>query len=391
MRLGRFFLGAAAGFAAGYVAWRAYEATRPVADPTVEAKADAASYGRTRRALAVGNVARTIASTVAFAYGPTARSLERLTTPAPEWLRPAIFAAVAGVGGDLVELPVALIEDYRLERRYGLSDQPLSGWFADYVKTSLIGTGVTAILATIVGAVVRRMPRAWPVLASIGTFPLLVLANIIVPIFVLPLFNRFEPLQGPLEERLRTLASRFGVGDAEILRMDMSRQTKKANAFVAGIGSTHRIVLGDTLIENFEPDEVEFVVAHELGHYVTKDTWRMIAIGEATAIALLFAAQAMTKSKDEASSAEMRLARIYAVMSIGSQLLRPLLMSFSRSREWAADRFALEATRDAAGGAAAFRRLRDQNLSEDEVPAWYEFFFSSHPSLGDRIEALETA
>ena len=104
--------------------------------------------------------------------------------------------------------------------------------------------------------------------------PLFVLANLIVPVYILPLFNKFEPLTGPLEVRLRALATRFGVGDAEILRMDMSRQTKKANAFVAGIGSTHRIVLGDTLIDKFEPDEIEFVVAHELGHYVTRDTWR---------------------------------------------------------------------------------------------------------------------
>ena len=81
-------------------------------------------------------------------------------------------------------------------------------------------------------------------------------------------------MTGSLEERLRALATRFGVGDADILRMDMSRQTRKANAFVTGIGRTHRIVLGDTLIDGFEPSEIEFVVAHELGHYVSKDTWR---------------------------------------------------------------------------------------------------------------------
>ncbi len=87
-------------------------------------------------------------------------------------------------------------------------------------------------------------------------------------------------MTGSLEERLRRLAARFGVGDAAILRMDMSRQTRKANAFVTGIGRTHRIVLGDTLIEAFPEDETEFVVAHELGHYVNKDTWRLIGLGE---------------------------------------------------------------------------------------------------------------
>ncbi len=109
------------------------------------------------------------------------------------------------------------------------------------------------------------------------------LANVIVPIYILPLFNTFEPVDGSLEARLRRLATRFGVGDAAILRMDMSRQTRKANAFVTGIGRTHRIVLGDTLIASFPENETEFVVAHELGHYVNRDTWRIIAVGEVLA------------------------------------------------------------------------------------------------------------
>ena len=135
----------------------------------------------------------------------------------------------------------------------------------EYAKSALIASGVTAFLATLLGAAVRRAPRRWPWLASLGTLPLFVAANVIVPLYVLPLFNAFEPVQGSLEERLRRLAARFGVGDAAILRMDMSRQTRKANAFVTGIGRTHRIVLGDTLIEAFPENETEFVVAHELG------------------------------------------------------------------------------------------------------------------------------
>jgi STE24 endopeptidase len=231
---------------------------------------------------------------------------------------------------------------------------------------------MTGLLGTLFGIAVRHAPRRWPLWASIGVFPLFVIGNVIVPLYVMPLFNRFEPVTGSLEARLRALATRYGVGDAAILRMDMSRQTRKANAFVTGIGHTHRIVLGDTLIGAFPEGETEFVVAHELGHYVNKDTWRLIAFGEVLAIALFFFSyRAISKEERE----ELRY--------------RPLLFAFSRSREWAADRFALEATRDARGGAAAFRRLRDQNLADDDPPQWYEFFFSSHPSLRSRIAALE--
>jgi STE24 endopeptidase len=203
------------------------------------------------------------------------------------------------------------------------------------------------------------------------------------------MFNRFEPMEGTLERRLRALAARYGVGDAEILKMDMSRQTRKANAFVVGVGRTHRIVLGDTLVDRFPDEETEFVVAHELGHYVAKDVWRLIALGELLAAALFFIANAVGGPRSGMRDRPIVLARLYAAMLVATQLLRPLLFAFTRSREVAADRFALEATHEPRAGVSAFRRLRDQNLAEDELPRWYELFFSSHPSLKSRIDALQ--
>ena len=135
--------------------------------------------------------------------------------------------------------------------------------------------------------------------------------------------------------------------------MDMSRQTRKANAFVTGIGRTHRIVLGDTLIAAFPEDETEFVVAHELGHYVNKDTWRTIALGEVLATALFLVANAAAPERERERAARSTAARRSASTrscSARRRCLRPLLLAFSRSREWAADRFALAATGDPAAG-----------------------------------------
>jgi len=386
-------LGAATGFGAGYLLWRTLEVRHTLAAPPPAVAADAAAYGRIHRGLALAGVIRSIAGTSAVAYGPSGAAIDRIASQVPPVLRPAIFAGILGLLDAAGELPIGFIEDHVTERRYGLSEQSTDGWLRDYGKSSALGAGVAALVSLLFGIAVRRMPRTWPLAASLGTFPLLLLANIVVPIYVMPLFNRFEPLTGPLEQRLRALAARYGVGDAQILRMDMSRQTKKANAFVTGIGKTHRIVLGDTLMQHFSADEIEFVVAHELGHYVSKDTWRMIALAQALATTLFFTAHAAIPAaeRERFRDRPLLLARIYAIMTIGTHTVRPLLLGFTRSREWAADRFAVEATHHPRWGVDAFRRLRDQNLAEDDVPRWYEVFFSSHPSLGKRIASLEAA
>jgi STE24 endopeptidase len=386
-------LGFGGGIAAGYVLLRAIEAVREWRRPSSPRARNAAAYARIRRTFEVADTARATIGLFAFAYGPLARVFDRATRFAPVWLRPAIYFGPLSLLSAVADLPVSFAQEYTLERRFGLSDQTRRSWLEEYAKSSLLAAGVTGFLATLLGAAIRRAPRRWPWLASAGTFPLFVAANLIVPLYILPLFNKFEPVEGSLEARLRRLAGRFGVGDAAILRMDMSRQTRKANAFVTGIGRTHRIVLGDTLIEAFPENETEFVVAHELGHYVNKDTWRTIALGEVLAAALFLTANAAAseRRRTELRTSPLLVVRMYAIMLVATQVLRPLLFAFSRSREWAADRFALAATGDPAAGASAFRRLREQNLADEDPPGWYELFFSSHPSLRARIGALETA
>ncbi|HEY9086034.1 MAG TPA: M48 family metallopeptidase [Candidatus Tyrphobacter sp.] len=381
-------LGLASGFAVGYLAARAYEAFDELRRPKPPCHESAASYGRARRALEVADAVHGICGALSIAYGVAGERTDRATLGAPAWLRPALFVIPLSLCAAVLELPAVFIQDYTLERRYGLTDQTREAWLAEYAKGALVSTTVTALGAMLLGAAVRRAPRSWPLVASLGALPLFVIGNLIVPIYLLPMFNRFEPLEGPLERRLRALATRYGVGDAEILKMDMSRQTRKANAFVIGVGHTHRIVLGDTLVDRFPDEETEFVVAHELGHYVAKDVWRLMGLGELLAAALFFIANAVGGPHSGMRDRPIVLARLYTAMLVATQALRPLLFAFTRSREVAADRFALEATHEPRTGISAFRRLRDQNLAEDELPRWYELFFSSHPSLKSRIAML---
>lgn len=388
----RLLLGLAAGITAGYTVCRAVQSVRAIQNPPPTVPKDAARYGGLRRALALTDTLRSLGSAAAFTSGGTAAMLARPLRSAPVALRPPLFVLGGLLASSLLELPAAFVEEHEFERRFGLTEQSSRDWLAEHLKGAAIGTAVMAALSIPFATLLRKKPDTWPLFTTLGLVPLSVCAGLIVPVYVAPLFNKFQPLRGALEDRLRMLAARYGVGDADILCMDMSRQTKKANAYVTGMFNTHRIVIGDTLLGTFPDAEIEFVVAHELGHYVSHDSWRMTGLGVAVAVTMFLLSNAMMPAQKRREYEDpARLYELYAWMLFYSALLRLPMFAFSRSREWAADRFAARATDAPKTGAAAFRRLREQNLAEEDVPLWYELLFSSHPSLGQRIKALEEA
>jgi STE24 endopeptidase len=368
----------AGGFTLGYFVARAAEALSAFRQPPPPLPKDAARYGRTRRALMLAGIGRSLASLCVSAYAIAPR-LERLP--------PALAFAALSTLDAIFETPIAYVEQFRLEHAYGMSEQTLQAWLGDRAKVLGLTYGVGAPLAGLALEVVRRMPKRWLVVTALALGPFNVLIQLVFPTFIAPLFNKFTPLTGPLEERLRSLARRCGVGDASILRVDMSRRTTKANAYVVGLFGTHRIVVGDTLIDGFEPDEIEFVVAHELGHYVRRDTWKLVGIGTLGGTAILALAGASV-GDDVPPGRTSWMARMMFFATLFSTLGGPLVAALARRMEWDADTFAVEATGEPRWGVRAFTRLREKNLAEDEQPAWMEYLFATHPSLKRRIAAL---
>ncbi|GAC1421130.1 MAG: hypothetical protein NVSMB5_14110 [Candidatus Velthaea sp.] len=381
----------ATGSTIGYAAVRLVQALRdrraplgPVADR------EASAYAAARRGLMLAGIGRSTASLAVSAF-VVADPLDRVLQPLPRLLRGPAFVVALTILDTLRDWPADYVESHVMERRYGMSDQSAGAWAKDHLKGALVGLLVASVLAVLGDVVVRRAPRTWPYLAIGITPALLALANVIAPTFIMPLFNKYTPLEGDLERRIRALAERYGVGNASILRFDMSRQTKKANAFVTGVFGTERIAIADTLLEHFEDDETLFVVAHELGHYVRRDPWISIGLGTAFLGATILAGNSALRASGRPMETAADGTRFAFYASLVATLGSPLMAAASRAIERRADRFAIAATNDPQSGAHAFRRLRDQNLAEDEAPKWAELLFASHPSLKSRIERLEAA
>ncbi|MEA2784997.1 MAG: endopeptidase [Candidatus Eremiobacteraeota bacterium] len=389
--VGKVASGAAMGFSLAFAATRAAQALRDLRAPyAARAARDPRRYGAERRALAMTRAVRGVASLAVNAF-LIADPLDRALRGLPRPLRAPAFALTLLALDTARDAAADYIEGHVVERVYGTSEQSARGWLADQAKGTAVAAGVTALLVALADAVVMRAPKRWPLIAIGSAPPLLAFATVIAPAFVMPLFNRYEPVTGELERRIRALAGRYGAGDAAILRFDMSRQTKKANAFVTGVLGTERIALADTLVASFADDETLFVVAHELGHYVRRDPWLGIALGTgAISITLLAADAALRATTKRGLTSPAQGARLAFYATLAQLALLPLMNAASRAMERRADRFAVTATNDREAGMRAFRRLGEQNLAELEPPRWAELLFASHPSLGARIRALTT-
>src|ERR1700693_11175 len=386
-----FFTGVAGGLGLGYLVARAGQAARDLRKPFPPRPQDPKAYGRLHRRLMRTGIARSLADLGFAAYGPLGSAVAPRNGATETRARRLALFAVGMSASTLCDLPIAYIEGHVTARRYGLTKQTPRSWASDQAKGFAVSLALGVPLLELLATTIERAPRLWPLAVTAGMLPLLVFANVIVPNLIMPLFNRFEPLEGPPADRLRALAARFGAGDANILRVDMSKQTEKANAYVTGLFGSKRIVLSDTLLDHFTEREIEFVVAHELGHYVSKDVWRNVGVGTAAAGLVLAGAKSIVGNSEVSPASATGLGRLMFAASILGVIVGPALAAYSRSRESAADRFALAATQDPQAGIDAFTRLRDRNLAEEAPPRWMELLFSTHPSLGSRISTLESS
>jgi len=314
-----------------------------------------------------------------------------------DWLLVAAFGAVYGGIYFLLNLPLSYLAEYALPHRYDLSTQSLKDWFTDLGKNLILGAGLGLFLIEMVYLVLRTSGDFWWLWMSAAMLLFTVLLTNLAPILIMPLFNKFTPLgeeHAELAERLMMLAENANAKVKGVYKMDMSRRSRQANAFLTGIGNTRRIVVGDTLIEEFSADEIKTVLAHELGHHVHKDIPWIIGFSTLlTALGFFLISLAMNWAIDAFGLTGIAdpagLPALMILLSLYELVIMPLENAFSRWREGMADDYALTTTEKNTAFASAFTRLANQNLGEVDPDPWVVFLFYNHPPLNARIAKAE--
>jgi Zn-dependent protease with chaperone function len=311
------------------------------------------------------------------------------------WLQVAIFTVVLLTVWSLITLPWEYVTDFRREHRYGLSNQSTGAWLWDQVKGFLLSLVLGVLVLEVLYLLLREAGDLWWLWAAGGMVLFSITLTSLGPVLFIPIFYKLQRIEDPeLTERLTRVAEREGARVIGVYRMDMSSKTRRANAMVAGLGRTQRIILGDTLLEGFTPEEIEVVVAHEVAHYKHRDLWTGIIVSAVLTLVGLFIASRVLDALADRGPLEGRgdlaaLPLLLLSLGVYGLITMPLGNLWSRWRETEADRAALRATGMTGPFIGAMRRLASLNLANPEPNPLVEAVFYSHPSIARRVAMAE--
>jgi len=357
-------------------------------------------YNRLKRWWSVGSTLWSAGLLIALSASGGARLLRDVAERTAHLVAPSGWERTAAIAtcitllvllNELGGLPIGFYGSYILDRRYGVSRQTLGSWLGDQAKSFGLGLVLTIAAGRLLYAFIDAMPGLWWLPAGI-VFALVVigLANV-APLILLPLFYSVKPLaRESLRARLVTLAERAGARVLDAYEWGLGAKTTKANAALTGIGRSRRILVSDTMLEQYSEEEIEVVLAHELAHHVHGDIWKGIAFEAALILAGFFAAAhvlvALAPVAGFSGPADLAGLPILVLAAGAVSLVAlPAAHAMSRAHERSADRFALTLTQNPGAFVSAMKRLGAQNLAEDEPSQLVQWLFYSHPPIRERI------
>jgi len=309
-----------------------------------------------------------------------------------EYLNLLVFSIIIAAIYYILTLPLNYYSTFLLEKKFLLSNQTFKDWVVRHIKYLLVVSGVGLPFVLSLYIPLKYSPYYWWFFTWCIWFFLNIILTKIFPLAIVPIFYKYSPIENlSLKDRLIEIAKRAGFNPKGVYQIDISRDTKKANAALLGLGRQKRIVLCDTLLNNFKEEEIISVVAHELGHHRKQHTIKLILFEGLLSIFTFFMTyQILVFFLGLSSYAFESLVTIYLIMSIIGIFLLPIQNAFSRRLEREADRFALMTTQDKRSFVSMMRRLAEQNLSDVNPGRFYEIMLYTHPPISRRINFAES-
>ncbi|MCQ2595376.1 MAG: M48 family metallopeptidase [Treponemataceae bacterium] len=313
-----------------------------------------------------------------------------------------LFSILAEIPEEILSLPFALYREFSIEKRFGFSKMTVKLWLQDLLKDSVIGLIMNTLLTLCVSFAFCHFAKNWWLVVSFVLLAFVLLIQIIYPKFIAPLFNKFEPLpEGELKDKIAGLLEKIGFKNGGLFIMDASKRSGHSNAYFSGFGKNKRIVLYDTLVNQMTTDELVAVLGHELGHFKLKHITRRLVLTIPLIFAVMFVLFQFTHLPGiyssfgfsiEANQIEwvqfLGLTLVSMVWSAVAEILTPFSNISSRRHEYQADAFAAKTLGSGAPLISALVKLNSENLSELFPPAIYVWWNYSHPTLIQRVQAL---
>lgn len=304
------------------------------------------------------------------------------------------FLLAIGIVGSVLSFPVSYYSGFYLEHKYNLSNQTFWKWILENFKGLLVSLVIGIPILLTFYYVLNTFYSLWWLPFAIIMFFISVVLSQIFPILIFPIFYKVTPIEDEtLKGKIKSLGQKAGIKVENVYKFNMSKNTKKANAAFTGLGKTKRIILGDTLLDQYSVEEIVSVIAHELGHYKKKHIVKNIFIGTASSfltlfiIALLYQNSLIWFGFDSITQvAALPLLALWSML-IGI-IQTPLGNILSRKFEYEADEYAVIETKNPLAFKNTLEKLTDQNLGDKEPHPFVEWFFYSHPSIKNRIDAI---
>jgi STE24 endopeptidase len=358
-------------------------------------QAEARRYERVQLRLTLADMAVDAAylGVMGFLFAaPIDRWLASYQSPAQEQSVVRLLALYLVVFGlhMLVSLPLSFYSGYIIEHRFKLSNQSPRRWWRNWVLTNGLGMALGAVLFCGLYLIMWNTGATWWLIAAAAFFVVSVVLGQLAPVLFLPLFYKIERIdRADLLERLRRLAEGTGLAIEGVYRLGLSADTKKANAMLAGLGRTRRVLMGDTLLDEFSPEEIEVIFAHEIGHHVHRHIPKLIAMGAVfSVLGFWLVDRVLVGWADIATARDAPTSSLPLVMfslMVFQLALGPLQNAISRRFERQCDRYALARTGDKPSYRTAFTKLARLNKADPEPHPLEVFLLHSHPPIAERL------